>query len=253
MHATFPSKRGLAAAIVRDILLGRKSQQASATCFACGRSFHSAVTRDADGNQERGRFCSQRCREAFDAGFPAFDPFNADKWYSLPIGPAGFRIDCVHCRKQFDSRGLRCCSVECEREHCRKLELEAKLAGDPFRAEKRKCLDCGGAIPNWRNGRRVSSATRFCSDRCAISARRKNASLGSDDQNPVLSPEIVKKCPKNGGFSRVNRDPTPRRIRSPAATPAVAPRCTWNPSPNIDASAVPDIPEFLRRVPPVQP
>jgi hypothetical protein len=33
---------------------------------------------------------------------------------------------------------------------------------------KRKCErpECGRQIPNWRNGRRVSKATRFCSDEC---------------------------------------------------------------------------------------
>jgi hypothetical protein len=36
--------------------------------------------------------------------------------------------------------------------------LDAELADDPFRAVKRACLECGGPIANWRNGRRVSKA-----------------------------------------------------------------------------------------------
>jgi hypothetical protein len=34
------------------------------------------------------------------------------------------------------------------------------------------CAQCGARIPSWRNGRKVSSATRFCSDACAQKARR---------------------------------------------------------------------------------
>jgi hypothetical protein len=38
-------------------------------------------------------------------------------------------------------------------------------------APKRKCQSCGVNIPNWRKGRRVSKATRFCSDRCAATVK----------------------------------------------------------------------------------
>ena len=39
------------------------------TCFACGRSYGSTAVPFADG-EGTSRFCSVRCREAFDAGFP---------------------------------------------------------------------------------------------------------------------------------------------------------------------------------------
>ena len=40
-------------------------------------------------------------------------------------GPKGFHIDCAHCRKEFESLGLRCCTTECERAH---REREENLA-----------------------------------------------------------------------------------------------------------------------------
>jgi hypothetical protein len=54
----------LAQAIMRDTLRGRQQRDVSPTCFACGRSY----------SRGHGRFCSTRCRDAFDAGAPAWQP-----------------------------------------------------------------------------------------------------------------------------------------------------------------------------------
>jgi hypothetical protein len=236
MHAPFINHRvRLAEAIVRDILrpIARPQQlQQYRDCFACGRSF---TYRGSNGD-DSGRFCSSRCRVAYDAGFPRYEPPNYDKLYRfrdgkiMPIGPTGFLIECASCRKRFDSRGLRCCSTECERKLGRKQELEADLKNDPFRAVKRKCEMCGSDLPNWRKGRRVSSTTRFCSDRC-----RKSAGRVPDSPNPVLSAQTTKKCPKNKGFLGVEIRPTP-------LVPS-----RWEPASDIDPAGVPDLPEFLRR------
>ena len=162
-------------------------------CFSCGRSFlYSATTAN-----DFGRFCSARCREWFDAGNPAHRPLDTSKLFNLPIGPHGFLISCAGCNNRFDSKGLRCCSPDCERRLGRKRELDAVLKEDPFRVVKRKCAGCGGDIPNWRNGRRVSSSTRFCNAVCQRKAA-KNAGLASGDQNPVLDVQTAKKCPPNG-------------------------------------------------------
>ena len=68
----------LARALLRD--RAPSSKPPAPTCFTCGRSYW----------RGDGRFCSARCREAFDAGFPPYDPSYAEKtnprWYSLPIG-----------------------------------------------------------------------------------------------------------------------------------------------------------------------
>jgi len=126
---------------------------------------------------------------------------------------------------------------ECERKLSRKQELDVELEADPFRVAKRKCADCGADIPNWRNGRRVSAATRFCSDRC-----RKSAARMVDGPDPVLSAETAKKCPKNKGFLGVKSRPTKVETRPTALVPS-----RWEPAPDIDPVGVPDLPDFLRR------
>jgi hypothetical protein len=153
-------------------------------CFSCGRSF---MYRPAQGD-DSGRFCSVRCREWFDAGNPAYEPPDFKNLYSttwhhvagpdadymprpMKMGPHGFIINCAGCQKEFDSRGLRCCSPACEKEARRKEELEKELKDYPFRSAKRPCQHCGGPIPNWRAGRRVSSRARFCTEKCGQKSR----------------------------------------------------------------------------------
>ena len=143
------------------------------------------------------RFCSARCREAYDAGFPPHDPRYHTKgnqrWYALPLGREGFKIDCAGCGKRFDSLGLRCCSIECERglgqkRETERLKVEAGIEFVSKLGPKRKCQTCQGNIPRWRNGRAVS-----CSPRCSRSARGAypHPSAG-------LVAETAKKCPENG-------------------------------------------------------
>jgi hypothetical protein len=102
-------------------------------CFACGRAF---IKGD-------GRFCSTRCRDAFDNGFPPYmrdrGPIPEKPWRhvagppfemppELPRQGDGCLIECRGCRRQFVSRGLRCCSTECERKHRERQEIEAIMA-----------------------------------------------------------------------------------------------------------------------------
>ena len=188
----------LAAAIERDILRQPSRPIPSPTCFTCGRSF----------GRGDGRFCSTRCRSAFDDGLPPYEPLDLDNYYSLPKGPTGFHVDCAHCRKRFDSRGLRCCSAECEQKYHQKQALDTELAADPFRSVKRKCLACGGDIPNWRKGRRVSKATRFCCARCR-EKYRQNAEPGRDSPKAVFPRQTAKKCPFHGPSETGLKRPTP--------------------------------------------
>ena len=110
----------LAKAIERDLLRERTSETTACNCFSCGRSFMGR-------RLENGRFCSTRCREWFDAD-PAYDPSYASKanssWYSLPMGKHGLLVPCTNCGKTFDSKGLRCCSTECERGLARRREID---------------------------------------------------------------------------------------------------------------------------------
>jgi hypothetical protein len=168
----------LARAIERDLLREPPAVKVpTAECFLCGRAY---LYVDFLGT-ENSRFCSGRCRELYDSGAPAHDPSYGHKdrrqWYSLPLSMEGFRVKCASCRKQFDSKGLRCCSAECERSYRERNEtlvILNQIGSEP--AGKRKCAECGADIPNWRDGRRVSKATRFCSDRCSARSRRKMAS-----------------------------------------------------------------------------
>ncbi|MBR0692698.1 hypothetical protein [Bradyrhizobium lablabi] len=86
---------------------------------------------------------------------------------------SGFKIHCAGCQKEFESLGLRCCSTSCERRYREREETRAIMSEAGMEpAVKRKCEACSNAIPKWRKGRRVSSATRFCSPSCADRARR---------------------------------------------------------------------------------
>jgi hypothetical protein len=67
----------LADAIARDLLREvAESRPTVAKCFACGR-----------GMVDRGsRFCTDRCRQYYDAGFPTYDPHQARAVTTVPLG-----------------------------------------------------------------------------------------------------------------------------------------------------------------------
>jgi len=177
-------------------------------CMSCGYTYVHKPS--------KGRFCSDRCREWYDAGNPGFrqdwlkprdvedaPPSELRVIAGLPgveIGSAhyadlfaardpkfcrkqdgntpmrrtryGYAIHCAGCNKEFESRGLRCCSIECERRYRERQENLATMTAVGIEpAAKRKCEGCGGVIRKWRKGRRVSSATRFCSPKCQKKAR----------------------------------------------------------------------------------
>ena len=104
------SLANLTKAIERDLLAERPRAAPTPECFACSR----ACTPKPPTGDDSTRFCSDRCREAYDAGCPPHDPRYHTKgnqlWYRLPLGREGFLIDCAGCGKRFDSSGLRCCS-----------------------------------------------------------------------------------------------------------------------------------------------
>jgi hypothetical protein len=138
-------------------------------CRSCGYAFPYKERR-ADLN---GRFCSVRCQDWFDAGNPA--PLERGH-YGAAMRPTreGFMIRCASCRQEFESRGLRCCSADCERRCRERQDNLAVMAEAGVEATPRKgCADpeCRARIPTWRNGRKVSSSTRFCSPICARRAR----------------------------------------------------------------------------------
>ena len=172
-------------------------------CFMCG---HSMLYRGSC-------FCGDRCRGFYDSGDPAYEqewlqppnpehaPLAALKVIAGPpsveVGSSyyggtvfgrvvmaptrdGFKIKCPGCDREFESLGLRHCSADCgrrgrERQESRKVLADAGIEIAP----KKRCEVCGTVIPKWRNGRAVSSKTRFCSSKCAARARRPNQRFGA--------------------------------------------------------------------------
>jgi hypothetical protein len=134
-------------------------------CFVCGYTF---VYRGRRG-ELNGRFCSLRCQEWYDAGgAPPKEPA-----FSMRRGKEGFYITCAHCQKEFESKGLRCCSKECERAYCERQDnLKVMAEAGIEAAPKKRCAapGCDAIIPKWKNGRKVSARVTFCSPKCRLKA-----------------------------------------------------------------------------------
>lgn len=156
-------------------------------CFMCGRRL---LYRGS-------RFCCDRCRDFYDAGN---DPgslrtkitYTRRDGTPMQPGAEGFLMSCAHCRKEFESRGLRCCSPACETAYREQQDNLATLAAAGIEpATKRKCENenCDALIPTWRKGRRVLSTARFCSAKCRQTTFRRNGKLAPDyhpSRKPVL-------------------------------------------------------------------
>ena len=168
----------LAAGLLRDRARTSQVISTSMDCFLCGRSF---VYKGPQGPELlSGRFCSDRHRDNYDIGARARRSENnlwsadwniaagVDPGYipktKVQTGPTGFYINCANCGRRFESKGLRCCSVECERKLGEKRENVAIMAEVDMELSvvKRKCEKCGANIPIWHNGRRVSKRRKFC-------------------------------------------------------------------------------------------
>jgi len=139
----------------------RSEVSAFNSCFLCRRSF----SYHGPNGDDSGRFCSATCREAYDAGSRAVT-YHARNYFTLRPGAHGFYVTCAGCQHEFESKGLRYCGSDCERVARERAETKAVLAEvamEPV-TTKRQCAvpGCERRIPNWKNGRRVSSARRFC-------------------------------------------------------------------------------------------
>jgi hypothetical protein len=147
-------------------------------CLSCGRTSIGTAS-----------FCSPRCRDWFDTGNPPYSKPDLSGWYRtrdgkiLPLGQSGFQISCIGCGKTFDSKGLRCCSADCEQHYREREDRRAVMADAGMEpASKRLCAECGQVIPTWRAGRRIRQGAQFCSKTCAQKARRRavpDADIGS--------------------------------------------------------------------------
>jgi hypothetical protein len=71
----------LAAALLRDRERSAPINNSIIECFACGRSH---MRRQVSGD-DNARFCSKRCQDAFDAGFPPYDPNHDRPLSNVPL------------------------------------------------------------------------------------------------------------------------------------------------------------------------
>ena len=129
-----------------------------------------------------GRFCTSRCRDVYDAGLPAYGsaPAGTGRW-RVVAGPiltdqelhlatlhfqpkgTGVEIQCRGCHKLFISKGLRCCSTECEHKYRERQDIAATMAEagmEPLSA-KRKCSECGRDIPRYVGTGRKRRLVKF--------------------------------------------------------------------------------------------
>jgi hypothetical protein len=165
-------------------------------CFACGRAY----------SRGDGRFCTTKCRDAYDAGFPAYTSTPTLRYGGplrvvaggapgyLPKMPMkatarGFKIRCAGCQKEFESLGLRCCSPRCEQKYRERQDIAAVMAEAGMEpSAKRKCVECGVVIPRYvgvGKKRRATPVTRnLCSPKC-----RKKYRLALGSQTDVLTAE----------------------------------------------------------------
>jgi hypothetical protein len=206
MNVTTKTKtQKLAGALIADHKrTDNATQHNIVSCWSCG---HQLIYKGRRGDLN-GNFCSLHCQFWYDAGNAPVERDHVEKAYKAPLGSwrvvagppgvevgapyyasvfprghrstamtmteKGYRIRCAHCRKDFESLGQRCCSPECERcyrDSAANRATMAEVGIEP--AAKRRCAnpECGAVIPRWRNGRQVSSATRYCSGRCSRRAK----------------------------------------------------------------------------------
>jgi hypothetical protein len=191
----------LAQALLADRAKTKIERNDIVPCFSCGATF---VYEGREGDLN-GRFCSMRCQAWFDDGNPSYEqrqeaerqllkvPLSSFKVvagqsglevgtsYYATVFPKGFKftpmrrgsegwyIACKNCNKEFESKGLRCCTPECEKAYREKEGRQATMKEAGMEPATRRICEgpgCDRPIPKWKNGRRVSSKVRFCSDLC---------------------------------------------------------------------------------------
>lgn len=159
-------------------------------CFVCGVSFV----------QTESRFCSDRCRDSFDAGARPFERVTSkDHMERFPVsamilgqGAKGAIIQCLGCKKRFESLSLRYCSKECRFSADNRGSMGPVAEG--FDDPRRVCAaeGCDKKIPRWTNGRATSKRVRFCSARCKRAAKRAEAPL---EPKSSFDPKLHQKTP----------------------------------------------------------
>jgi hypothetical protein len=143
----------LAKAIQRDLLRTEPTRTSDAAeCFACGRSF---LPRPSTGADNTHAFCSTRCREAYDGGWPAYTSNKTDV-FDVPMSAS---------RVVAGSPGVEIGSqyyapiIEAVERHRKRL---ARGSGGKLIRPRKLCQRCGAKLPVWINGKQVRSDRKFC-------------------------------------------------------------------------------------------
>ena len=143
----------LAAILARDLLRTEPTRTSDAAeCFACGRSF---LPRPSTGDDNVHAFCSARCRQAYDVGFPAYNSNKVDV-FAVPLsawrvvaGPPAIEIGSQHYAPIIEA-------VERQRKRL------ARSSGGELIRPRKLCQRCGAKLPVWINGKQVRSDRKFC-------------------------------------------------------------------------------------------
>jgi hypothetical protein len=176
----------LASTIAADILRDAPEPPDLDHCFLCKRAFT-----PGKGFGINGRFCSRLCLDAYDAGYVHRE---SKPTYKFPVRGDGFLIPCRNCKREFVSKGLRCCSPACERAYCESIEIEkitAEVGMESTGYVKRRCEHCGNPLPRYagEGKKRKQSTKRFCSSRCQQAAKKQAGitPAKADSQDPIQS------------------------------------------------------------------
>jgi hypothetical protein len=145
----------LAAAIERDLLAEKPKRKPEITCFLCDRPYIPQPYTGQDGST---RFCSDRCRDAFDAGLPRnVDLPTANDWIGFDMSRVELVAGTV---PRCDASGNL--AVELHRKDGEVFCHWRCRDGKP-----RDCIACGKNL--YCSGRKGP----YCSDGCANSGGLK--------------------------------------------------------------------------------
>ena len=138
--------------IPRDLLRTERPKTDPPACHTCGRSF---MPRPSSGDYNTWRFCSTRCREGYDVGFPAYDLVR--KLTDVPL--AAWRVAAEPPGIEVGSQYYAPIIEAAERKRRR---LARSKGGEELIRPRKLCQRCGANLPVWVNGKQVRSDRKYC-------------------------------------------------------------------------------------------
>jgi hypothetical protein len=122
-------------------------------CFLCGRGF----TYRGSHENDSGRFCGSKCREAYDAekrapqyGDPCDVPLPS---WIVVAGPPNVAVG---------SRYYEQLDQDLKAQRRRVEQRLGKIPDEELTRPRRTCAKCGGRIPVWIKGKKVSERRKLC-------------------------------------------------------------------------------------------